>query len=256
MQALSVWVEKPEKTALNVIPETKVSSFSLPDVQVGLWRVYFTQSLLLAKKEHISTPLQKFVRHNQNFCLFSRRMMVLETDLFSSTSCHLRKRVCGGKDHLTQCCWNFYRAGMCLSASVRVNLWLTLTPKMRRACPGGEGRSAVTWHSSSRCHDFWAVTHKTHDGVGVVASVRSPWRLWLHRAREGGAPAAARSCYLVPALSQVRDSVAQPKFASSCAYHPKVLVRSCDGLTRGLMPREQETGLSWGSWEGWRTKSW
>lgn len=89
--------------------------------------------------------------------------------------------MCGGKDCLTQCCWNFCRAGMWLPASVRGNLWLTLTPKMRRTCPVGEDRNAVTWHSSSRCLDFWLVTHKTHDRVGVAGPCeRGGVTVWGH----------------------------------------------------------------------------
>lgn len=170
-----------------------------------------------------------------------------DSDLFSFTSCHLHERVRGGKDCLTWCCCNFCRAGMCLSSSVRDNLWLTLTPRVRRACAVGEGRSAVTWHSSSRCLDFfWVVTRKTRDGVGVAG----PWEggRMAVRGHHGGCgctwkgelqlqPAAVVWCLHCPKYK----TVVEPKLGNSCAYHPGVW----DGMTRGLMPREQETRLSW-----------
>lgn len=100
--------------------------------------------------------------------------------------------------------------------------------------------------------ELWHTRHRVgiagpceHGGVTVWGDMVAVAAQGLGR----GTPAVARSCCLVPALSQVQDSAAQPKSTSSCAYHPRVLVRSWDGLTRGLMPREQETGLSWESWE-------
>lgn len=120
---------------------------------------------------------------------------------------------------------NFCWLGTWSPAGVRGNLWLTLTPKMRRweeVRGRGKGCHLGLFLLLQMPQLLWVMTHKTHDGVrgvgrreggGVAMEGHGGGSGALQGSREWEAPAAAWGCCPVPALKpQVAGSVAQQKF--------------------------------------------
>lgn len=186
--------------------------------------------------------------------------MVLETLTFSAWPLATSTRECGGKDQLTQCCWHFCKAGMWFSASVRGNLWLTLRWEGPVLWEKGEVLSLGTPPPDAFTSELW------HARPMIGLELLYPVRVVGWQCEVTVVAVAAQG------LGRGSSSCSQELWSGACpvpstrlccstkicmqqfAYHPRVLVRSWGGLTRGLMPKEQETWLSWESWEGWRTK--